>query len=133
MGLVTLDGGDLSSDPGQLLVEARTGSLFGEIRVDTSDAGFSKTPQYFARLNPASPKVSQLVVAYVGALAFIDRAAPDSFYFNVPLLTERNDSLTVTWLGVEPVTGCEPVPNLFFLFTLGGFLSASFLSMEVPR
>jgi DNA polymerase III subunit delta len=33
MGLVTLDGGELDSDPGRLLVEARTGSLFGERRV----------------------------------------------------------------------------------------------------
>lgn len=33
MGLVTLDGAELDGDPGRLLVEARTGSLFGERRV----------------------------------------------------------------------------------------------------
>jgi DNA polymerase-3 subunit delta len=33
LGLVTLDGGELDSDPGRLLVEARTGSLFGARRV----------------------------------------------------------------------------------------------------
>jgi DNA polymerase-3 subunit delta len=33
MGLVTLDGSELDADPGRLLVEARTGSLFGERRV----------------------------------------------------------------------------------------------------
>jgi DNA polymerase III subunit delta len=33
MGLVTLDGGELDKDPGQLLVEARTASLFGDKRV----------------------------------------------------------------------------------------------------
>jgi DNA polymerase-3 subunit delta len=33
MGLVTLDGGELDGDPGRLLVEARTSSLFGEQRV----------------------------------------------------------------------------------------------------
>jgi DNA polymerase III subunit delta len=33
MGLVTLDGGELDDDPGRLLVEARTASLFGERRV----------------------------------------------------------------------------------------------------
>lgn len=33
MGLVTLDGGELDGDPGRLLVEARTASLFGERRV----------------------------------------------------------------------------------------------------
>ena len=33
MGLVTLDGNELDGDPGRLLVEARTSSLFGEKRV----------------------------------------------------------------------------------------------------
>ena len=33
MGLVTLDGGELDGDPGRLLVETRTSSLFGERRV----------------------------------------------------------------------------------------------------
>jgi DNA polymerase-3 subunit delta len=44
MGLVTLDGGELNSDPGQLLLEARTGSLFGEKRViRVRDAGKALT------------------------------------------------------------------------------------------
>ena len=33
MGLVTLDGNELDGDPGRLLVESRTSSLFGEKRV----------------------------------------------------------------------------------------------------
>lgn len=33
MGMITLDGGDLDADPGRLLVEAKTASLFGERRV----------------------------------------------------------------------------------------------------
>lgn len=33
MGLVTLDGGEIDGDPGRLIVEARTSSLFGEKRV----------------------------------------------------------------------------------------------------
>jgi DNA polymerase-3 subunit delta len=44
MGLVTLDGGELNADPGRLLVEARTGSLFGETRVvRVRDAGKALT------------------------------------------------------------------------------------------
>ena len=44
MGLVTLDGGELNGDPGRLLVEARTGSLFGERRViRIRDAGKALT------------------------------------------------------------------------------------------
>jgi DNA polymerase-3 subunit delta len=33
MGLVTLDGGELDGDPGRLLTEAKTASLFGERRI----------------------------------------------------------------------------------------------------
>jgi DNA polymerase III subunit delta len=33
MGLVTLDGSELDGDPGRLLIEARTASLFGERRI----------------------------------------------------------------------------------------------------
>lgn len=118
-----------------------TGTLFREIRVDTSNAGFSKTPQYFARLSPETADVSELFVAFFGAFSFIDRSATDSFYFNVPLLSERTGGLTVTWFGVEPVTGCEPVPNLFFFFNLSGLLrtsivssfSTSFKVTEFPR
>jgi DNA polymerase-3 subunit delta len=44
MGLVTLDGGELDGDPGRLLVEARTSSLFGEKRVvRVRNAGKSAT------------------------------------------------------------------------------------------
>ncbi len=44
MGLVTLDGKELDGDPGRLLVEARTSSLFGEKRVvRVRDAGKSVT------------------------------------------------------------------------------------------
>jgi DNA polymerase-3 subunit delta len=44
MGLVTLDGKELDGDPGRLLVEARTSSLFGERRVvRVRDAGKALT------------------------------------------------------------------------------------------
>ncbi|MEO6013475.1 MAG: DNA polymerase III subunit delta [Devosia sp.] len=44
MGLTTLDGGELDGDPGRLLVEARTSSLFGEKRiVRVRNAGKSLT------------------------------------------------------------------------------------------
>ena len=44
MGLVTLDGGELNSNPERLLAEAKTGSLFGERRVvRVRDAGKSLT------------------------------------------------------------------------------------------
>ena len=108
---------------------SRGESVFGEIRVDTSDAGFSKTPQYFARITSDGAGSSGAGIALAGSLAYIDRATADSFYYNVLLLATRSlTELTVTWLGIEPVTGCEPVANLSLFFNLAGFLPLSFLS-----
>lgn len=116
-------------------------SVFAEIRVDTTDAGFSKTPQYFARLTAPNTTAAGTIIALSGSLAFIDRAAPDSFFYNLPVIGARMlRDVTVTWLGVEPVTGCEPIPNLFLLFNLAGFLNsffptihASIFTPEIPR
>ncbi len=127
---------------GSVPAEASPGSsIFGEIRVDTTDAGFSTTPQYFARLTPPATTTAGTIIALTGSLAFIDRAAPDSFFYNLPVIGARTlRDVTVTWLGVEPVTGCEPIPNLFLLFNLAGFLNtfiptihASIFTREIPR
>jgi hypothetical protein len=109
-------------------IEARPKSgtgLFPEVQVDTSDAGFTRTPQYFARLNPASTKTSELLIAYVDTLSFIDRTSAGSFFYNIPFAGSVFESgLAITWLGIEPVTGCEPIPNLTLIFSLAGFATS---------
>ena len=99
------------------------GGFISDCQVDTSDAGFSRTPQYFARLNPADARTSELLVAFVNTLSYIDRPTATNFFYNVPLVAsvfERGD-LTLTWVGVEPITGCEPAASQF-IFWLGGFI-----------
>jgi hypothetical protein len=103
------------------------GGFFPEVQIDTSEAAFSHTPQYFARANPAQGDTSELLIAYFDALAYIDRPTATSFFYNVPFASVFETGLTMTWLGIEPVTGCEPVPNLQLLFTLAGFLHTSVL------
>lgn len=67
MGLVTLDGGELDGDPGRLLVEAKTASLFGERRVvRVRNAGKSLTvPLSELAADPAG----SIVVLEAGNLA----------------------------------------------------------------
>jgi hypothetical protein len=115
-----------------------TGAIF-QIHVDTSDAGFSTAPRYFARLNAPGGIVLGMPAAWLGSISYIDRVAPDGFFFNVPLYPRKIGGATVTWLGVEPVTGCEPLPNLYFLFSLSGFFRTEFgfaaisQSVEAPQ
>lgn len=89
--------------------------------VDTSEAGFTETPLYFAALQGG---------ALPQAFPAIVDAAPDRFTFQVvPLFgpvagatlsstagfvvpfTPPAEVRSLFWLGVEPVTGCEPQPG----------------------
>lgn len=93
-----------------------------EVQVDTSEAGFSRTPNYFAALS--SPGAAAVLVSFINAVSFIDRTTPTSFYFNIPFafFLRAVETLELTWLGIENITGCEPVPSFFLVFTLAGLL-----------
>ena len=106
--------------------------------VDTSDAGFTQTPLYFARFEGSSPKLPPLLIAEVNALASIVDPTPAGFSLAVPLqflVFERFTGISVVWLGIEQVTGCEPVANILFPFLLSGFALASVAAtvQEVPK
>jgi len=67
MGLVTLDGAELDGDPGRLLVEAGTSSLFGERRVvRVRNAGKGLAPPLAAL---AADPLDAIVVVEAGNLA----------------------------------------------------------------
>jgi hypothetical protein len=86
-----------------------------EVVVDTSEAGFLSTPYYFAVLEGFDA---------VRDLGFVTQATGSSFTFGYVLggegidagisdAAEAEDSeWTVTWLGLEPAGGCEPVLDL---------------------
>jgi hypothetical protein len=103
-----------------------------EIVVDTSPAGFTREPYYFALLHGdfgihdldtvvAGRKSGRFLDPY----GFIASATRQRFTYQVlqssqmPLPPEEAEyrKWTVSWLGIEPVTGCEPVfwldPDIF--------------------
>jgi hypothetical protein len=100
--------------------------------VDTSDAGFAAAPEYFVRLDAkagSDPKgaVLELIAQFVANSAFVESATPKSFKYFAPDLGRLGVAgielqFVVTWLGVEPVTGCEPVSNPFRIFNFAGML-----------
>jgi hypothetical protein len=126
-----------------------------EADVDTSDAGFLRTPHYFAvlagDLGPAAdgspltvpPAWSALTAVTLGPAGpgFVARAEPARFVFRVPTiggvpfakaispLDAESRGWTVVWLGAEPAGGCEPELDLTKIFSLGGFLHPVILAV----
>ena len=86
-----------------------------EVVVDTSDAGFIHTPNYFVLLDGANA---------VGSLGFVTKATASSFTYGYvipsegidPGVTDAADAekteWTLTWLGLESAGGCEPILDL---------------------
>jgi hypothetical protein len=128
---------------GALEAAPRRQNLWSEIQVDTSDAGFTNIPQYFARVSPVSPDTRPSFVALSNTYAYIDRATPTSFFYNVfvsffasSFAVAENARLRLDWIGIEPVTGCEPIFHFQFIFNLAGILFSHLkftTRLEVPR
>jgi hypothetical protein len=115
--------------------------------VETSEAGFTRVPYYFATLQgdfgnrPGEAPLSRLDVWPTGTQpAFslqgwncITDADWERFTYQVlgvqPLPFQRtiapseaeSRQWTVAWLGIEPISGYEPAVDLGRLFTLSGF------------
>lgn len=98
-------------------------------RVDTSDAGFTATPQYFAQLVPLRPSpvdrnTIELEQALAGAQGHVRETARDSFVFQVVVFERHIPDLMrswgIRWTGFQPMAGCPPVLNLKNLITRTG-------------
>jgi len=112
--------------------ESATGGV--TTTIDTSEAGFTATPCYFAKLDVALTSNLGVFLAAATAFAFISGAEPTRFAYNIPLrlnvglerfaslrqAREAPPKLSLSWLGLEPVSGCEPHVNPLFIFTLAG-------------
>ncbi len=121
-----------------------------EVKVDTSDAGFTKNPFYFAILdrsveekqnNSANSDTTDMEsTLFLDGLRFITDADREGFTYRIfqPESTlpkpEEAERLgwSLFWLGVEPVTGCEPAFNLQLAFTLAGFPAFPFFQVVRP-
>jgi hypothetical protein len=116
-----------------------------ELEVNTSEAGFLRTPFYFGVLqgdfsqggdpplfegNPWPEGVASFPLEAMGfiATANVDRfryrilnihGAP--FLRSVPAAEAERRGWRVAWCGLEPVKGCEPAVDVSRIFTLSGF------------
>jgi hypothetical protein len=113
-------------------------NLAGTIPVDTSDAGFANTPAYFVRLDAAGVGLADLGAQFLANSAYIHSASSKGFLYVVPGLAglaNPNASppvqLIIKWIGVEPVGGCEPVPNALRIFLANGLLRSAILKQGV--
>lgn len=115
--------------------------------VDTSAAGFTKRPYYFALLRgdfgtsvdrppglfqPDAWPTGTEPAFFLNAFGFITNATPKSFTYRIipagrlpfgaPIGPEEaeNRRWSISWLGIEPVTGCKPVLDLAWIFVLSG-------------
>jgi hypothetical protein len=92
--------------------------------VDTSAAGFTRAPYYFATLRgPADTTF--------GDVGFIANATHETFTFYVAgvrppfglapdAAAAEQAGWTISWLGIEPVRGCEPTIRATRFFRLSG-------------
>jgi hypothetical protein len=96
------------------------------IPVDTSDAGFMNTPEYFVRID--APGALDIFVQFLANSAYMEAATPKGFLYVVTGLSPAATfapiqiPIVITWIGVEPVEGCEPVANPILVFTAAGFM-----------
>jgi hypothetical protein len=95
------------------------------LTVVTSDAGFASNPEYFVKLDSSIGGLVDVAAQFAANSGFVLSAGPKQFVYRVPELLKFFPAalslpFVVTWIGVEPATGCEPVPNLFQYFTYAG-------------
>lgn len=98
-------------------------------RVNTSDAGFTATPQYFAHIvptgsSPVDRTATEVEQALASAYGHVRETARDSFVFQAVVMERFIPDLTrswaIRWVGVQPMVGCPPILNLKNLSTRAG-------------
>ena len=122
-----------------------------EAKVDTSDAGFTKNPFYFAILDrradegPNDSSNSDALgtesTLFLDGLRFVTDTDREGFTYRIfqpdsePLKPGDAETLgwSLVWLGVEPVTGCEPKFDELLTFTLAGFPAFPFFQVARPQ
>ncbi len=117
------------------------------IKIDTSEAGFTQTPFYFATSQLILPDPLGAVSLFFESVA---EPGPDRFtlqLLNLPsrasqlenvyarVLTsvrgKQPGQLEIFWTGIEPVVGQDPPINLFSVYTRGGVILRALLSRQL--
>jgi len=108
-----------------------------EVLVDTAEAGFTRTPYYFPVLHADFGPSGKALSSFPDSLGFVAQATPTRFTYrfikaeallpglSVSSASAEEHGWTISWLGVEPVTGCAPA--LLRIFSLSGFKLAGLL------
>jgi hypothetical protein len=105
-------------------VQASGAAIASGLQVDTSDAGFAHNPEYFARLDFEGNPLIQAVSQFGANSAYVESSSAQQFVYRAPELRNFGGGLlleqtfTVTWVGVEPVTGCQPIFNPILIYSL---------------
>jgi hypothetical protein len=128
-----------------------------ELTVDTSAAGFLRTPFYFGVLQgdfsqgqdpplfEADPWPQGVATFPLEALGFMATANVDSFTYrilnvhgapfmrSVSALEAERRGWHVAWCGLEPVKGCEPTVDASRIFSLSGFRLPALTAIAFAR
>lgn len=112
-----------------------TSSEFGlSVSIDTSAAGFTRPPLYFAQLigdfsfpsDAGTGSFGAHATLSLGNLAYITRTSQTDFTLRTfPSVTAEEAERRqwrVAWTGIEPVAGCEPGIDWSHLVVLAGWL-----------
>lgn len=117
-----------------------------ELAVDTSGAGFTKVPLYFATVhrdvavetgNFAGGNI-QKNDQFLDGQRFVSDVRQDGFTYRILHTTGDIPNADVaegrewflSWYGLEPVTGCEPESFPFFAYFITGFRVLPFFQMH---
>jgi hypothetical protein len=135
------------TEPGRTEWHQWDNDLGLEVIVDTSEVGFTRVPLYFATLqgdfgnrSGEDPLLQPDVwpsgthpTFPLGGWNFISAADREHFTYRIIVAPElpfqraitaseaKSRQWTVAWVGLEPVSGCEPALDFTRLFTLSGF------------
>jgi hypothetical protein len=128
-----------------------------ELDVDTSEAGFLRTPFYFGALQgdfgqgqdpplfEADPWPEGAATFPLEAMGFIATAKADSFTYrilnlhgapfarNVSAVEAERRGWRIAWCGLEPVKGSEPTADLSRIFSLSGFRLSGLTAVTLAR
>jgi len=99
------------------VVVASGRDIINGVKVDTRAAGFAHTTEYFVRLDSGFGGIADILAQFGANSAYVESSSPKGFTYVASELDKFFPGslplpFLVTWIGVEPVTGCEPAAGI---------------------